>query len=116
MYIVPMYSKELVKGTLRAVLLRLLRDEGRMYGYEMTQRVRAISGDRYKLTEGSLYPTLHKMVEEGLLATEEVEVGGRIRKYYGLTEAGHAAATDQVQQLREFLLTMERILNLKPDS
>ena len=45
----------------------------------------------YRLSFGTLYPTLHRMEDEGLLAREERVEGGRVRKYYTATERGRAA-------------------------
>ncbi len=110
-----MYSKELIKGTLKTVLLKLLAEEGRMYGYQMTKRAEAVSDGRYQLTEGSLYPLLHKLEKDGLVTTEAESVSGRTRKYYRLTAAGRAAARDHLEEFREFMRTMQRVLDLKPD-
>lgn len=115
MYLCPMYSRELVKGTLQTVILRLLRERGRMYGYEMTQMVKQLSQGKYQLTEGSLYPTLHKLEKEGLLGTEREQIGGRTRKYYRLTEKGVVAAGSRVEEFRDFLQTMQKLLDLKPE-
>lgn len=110
-----MYSKELIKGTLKTVLLKLLAEEGRMYGYQMTKRAEEVSDGRYQLTEGSLYPLLHKLEKDGLVTTEVEAVGGRKRKYYHLTARGREAAKDHLAEFREFMLTMQRVLDLKPD-
>lgn len=115
MYLCPMYSRELVKGTLQTVILRLLRARGRMYGYEMTQHVKELSNGKYQLTEGSLYPTLHKLEKDGLLGTERELIGGRTRKYYRLTEKGKVAAGSRLEEFQDFIHTMQRILDLKPD-
>ena len=109
-----MYSKELVKGTLRTIVLHLLAEQGRMYGYEMTQKVLERSDEKFQLTEGSLYPTLHKMVSEGLLVTETEKVGGRTRKYYRLTPAGQAATSNRLAELRDFMRTLQQLLDLNP--
>lgn len=110
-----MYPKELIKGTLRIVLLRLLDQEGRLYGYQMTKLVDARSAGQYKLSEGSLYPALHKLVKEGLLTTETEKVNGRSRRYYLITEAGRAAANDRRAEFGRFLVTMRQLLDLKPE-
>lgn len=110
-----MYSKELIKGTLRTVVLRLLDREGRMYGYQMSKHVEDLSGGHYKLTEGALYPLLHKLVQDGLLLTETETVNGRARRYYRITEAGKAAAIDRREEFRRFLLTMRQLLDLQPE-
>lgn len=110
-----MYSKELIKGTLRTVILRLLDREGRLYGYQMSKLVKDRSEGNYQLSEGSLYPLLHKLVKDGLLVTETETVNGRARRYYRITEAGRAAARDHREEFRRFLLTMRTLLDLQPE-
>jgi DNA-binding PadR family transcriptional regulator len=56
-----MHSPELLKGTLQTIVLKLLKDHGKMYGYEITQRVKELSVGRILLTEGALYPAPHKL-------------------------------------------------------
>jgi PadR family transcriptional regulator, regulatory protein PadR len=108
------HSSELLKGTIQTIILKLLADHSRMYGYEITQRVREISSDSIQLTEGSLYPTLHRLEAEGLLKTEVVNVGKRVRKYYSLTRAGRKATLDRVEEFSEFVKTMSLLLKIKP--
>ena len=69
MYPAAMHSSELLKGTLQTIVLKVLADHGKMYGYELTQRVKELSDGTILLTEGALYPTLHRMEAEGLLKT-----------------------------------------------
>ena len=109
-----MYTKELVKGTLRTIVLQLLQAEPRMYGYELIQRVRERTDDALVLTEGALYPTLHKLVAEGLLTTEQEKVNGRTRKYYRLTPGGSARAVEKVAEFRAFTAMMERLFTPQP--
>jgi PadR family transcriptional regulator PadR len=54
----------------------------------ITQRIKELSDGQILLTEGALYRTLHKLEAEGLLKTEVVNIGKRIRKYYSLTAEG----------------------------
>lgn len=108
-----MYSKELLKGTLQTIILRLLSENGQMYGYEITQRVRELSDGKIVLTEGSLYPTLHKLEAAGVLRTEKVSVGNRIRKYYHLTPQGEAQAEAKISELLDFFRTMRLLLSLQ---
>jgi PadR family transcriptional regulator PadR len=49
-----------------------------------------LSAERILLTEGALYPTLHKLEAEGMLKTEVVAIGKRVRKYYSLTPEGRS--------------------------
>ena len=65
-----MYSSELIKGTLKTIILKLLKENKRMYGYEITQKVKDLTGNKIQLTEGALYPSLHALEAEGILTTE----------------------------------------------
>ena len=108
-----MYSKDLIKGTLQPIILKLLNENKRMYGYEITQKVKSLSEGKIEITEGALYPTLHKLEADGVLQTETEFIGKRVRKYYSLTKSGNTLAGERVKELNEFLLTMKLILNPK---
>lgn len=108
-----MHSPELLKGTLQTIILKVLKDHGRMYGYEITQRVKELSDSRLLLTEGALYPTLHKLEAEGLLKTETVLLGKRIRKYYTLTAEGKSLVKERLSELVDFIKTMSNVLQVK---
>ena len=107
-----MYSKELLKGTLKTIILKLLAENGRMYGYEITQKVKIMTDDKIQITEGALYPTLHKLEAAGLLITQTEHIGKRVRKYYSVTELGNSKATSMTNEFNEFVSTI--LLLLKP--
>jgi DNA-binding PadR family transcriptional regulator len=107
-----MHSPELLKGTLQTIILKVLKDHGKMYGYEITQRVGELSDGRILLTEGALYPSLHKLEAEGLLKTDIVNIGKRVRKYYTLTADGKAIAKDRVSEFLDFIKTMSSVLQV----
>ncbi len=113
MYIRPMYSKELLKGTLQVIVLKLLAEHGSMYGYEIYQKVKERSDEKIILKDGSLYPALAKLHKEGLLTFKEVAVGKRKRKYYELTPQGQERQTAGLAELKEFMATLEKILFTK---
>lgn len=108
-----MHSPELLKGTLQTIVLKVLKDHGTMYGYEITQCVRDLSDGRIELTEGALYPALHKLEADGLLKTETVMMGKRIRKYYSLTQAGKSVTRERVFEFLDFIRTMGFVLQVK---
>lgn len=108
-----MQSQELLKGTLKTILLNLLAKNGKMYGYEITQAIKEITKGEIQITEGSLYPALHALVAEGFLLTESVHIGKRVRKYYKLTKEGRAEKKKKVNEFEEFVFTMRALLNLK---
>ncbi len=114
MYICVMYSSELIKGTLKTIILKLLSDTQKMYGYEITQRVKELTGDKIQITEGALYPTLHALEEQGAVTTEVVNIGKRVRKYYTLTSTGKKQASEKVNEFADFVGTMQFLLNIKP--
>ena len=105
-----MIASELLKGTLTTIILKLLADHGKMYGYEITQKVKELSGDKILIKEGSLYPALHKLLSDGLVEVETVNIGKRIRKYYYLTEQGKTQKQAQFNELQEFLSTIQQIV------
>lgn len=111
-----MYSKDLLKGTLSTIILKLLASHGKMYGYEITQRVKIISNDMIMLKEGSLYPALHKLKDDGLVKTESEMADNRVRKYYSLTEKGMEVTEEKISELNQFMATLQAILVSKPDS
>lgn len=108
------YSSELIKGTLRTIVLKQLKQNGKMYGYEITQKVKELSADRISITEGALYPTLHALEAEGLVKTETEFIGKRVRKYYTLTKSGEEKEAEKVQEFSEFMNTMKFLLGIQP--
>jgi DNA-binding PadR family transcriptional regulator len=108
-----MYSSELIKGTLKTIVLKLLSDNDKMYGYEITQKVKELTGGKIQLTEGALYPTLHAMEADEILTTSTVNVGNRIRKYYTITKAGKEKASEKVNEFEDFVNTMAFLLGLQ---
>ena len=95
-------------------MLKLLAENKRMYGYEITQHVKEETNGKIQLTEGALYPMLHKLEADGLLKTESEHIGKRVRKYYSLTKEGKARAKKKVSEFADFIETMNNLLNLKP--
>lgn len=109
-----MISNELLKGTLKTIVLNLLVKNNRMYGYEITREVERISDGKIQLTWGALYPTLHKLESDGLIISEEYNIGKRVRKYYRLTPSGEAISRDKVKEFAEFVQIMGRLIKPTP--
>ncbi len=105
-----MYSSELIKGTLKTIILKLLKEQGKMYGYEITNKVKELTQGKIQITEGALYPTLHALEKKGELVTEKVYIGKRVRKYYALTKTGKIAVEEKVIEFSEFMKTMQVLL------
>lgn len=105
-----MNSKELLKGTLSSIILKLLGEQERMYGYEIALRVKELTGGKIVLKDGSLYPALQKMTSDGLLSFDEEYIGKRVRKYYYLTRKGHKARAASLDELADFITTISRLV------
>ncbi len=106
-----MIPKELVKGSLKSIVLKLLAENNRMYGYEITQKVETLSEGKIKMTYGALYPILHKLEKDGVVVTESKVVNNRNRIYYRLTEKGNTTAKERIKELEEFVQTIKILLN-----
>lgn len=109
-----MYSRELLKGILKPIILKLLSENSKMYGYEIVQKVKDLSGDKILIKEGSLYPALHALTKEGYLDTESVSVGNRTRKYYKLTSRGTGQVQLALDELLDFAQTLKTLFEPKP--
>ncbi len=113
MYIHVMNKSTLYKGCLEPIIMRLLKDNGRMYGYQLTQMVKEITKGELQITEGALYPLLHRLEEQGVVETEMENIGNRMRKYYTLTKAGKKQTAVYVDELRTFIQSLNLIVNPK---
>jgi len=109
-----MYSKELTKGILLPIILKLLSSGDKMYGYEISQKVRALTKGKIDISEGALYPILHKLEHKGVLDTEKVYIGKRVRKYYKVTQSGKKVITEKILEINDFIETLSIIFNSKP--
>lgn len=83
------YERQMKKGVLDMLVLKLLEKEP-MYGYQLIQEMAEGSGGVFSLKEGTLYPVLYRLEDEGLLESRWTESQGKQvpRKYYQITEKG----------------------------
>ncbi len=105
----PRLDTQLLKGTLALLILATLR-EGELHGYEIARRIRERSGGALAPSEGSLYPTLHRLETDGaLVATWRAGEGGPRRRYYRLTDAGVAALARAEREWAAFAGSVSRV-------
>ena len=79
---------DLVQGTLDLLILKILALEA-MHGFAMSQRLRQVSGEVLQVSDGSLYPALHKLEQEGWITSEWKQTeNNRRAKFYSLTRSG----------------------------
>lgn len=109
-----MKNSQLYKGSLTTIIMKLLEENGRMYGYEITQKVKLITKGELNITEGALYPALHKLEADGLLDVEVERVDNRLRKYYKLTESGEKETVNRLNELEEFIRNMQSLVSPAP--
>jgi len=109
-----MIPTDLIKGSLKTIVLKVLEENGRMYGYDITRKVEELTGGKIKLTYGALYPVLHKLESEGVLVTESENFNNRIRIYYSLTDKGHYVVAAKIKEMKEFIESLQSIINLQP--
>jgi PadR family transcriptional regulator, regulatory protein PadR len=99
------------KGSTELVLLALLQKRP-MYGYEIIQEMANLGGGYFEMREGLLYPALHRLQKEGLLAAQWRNTdSGRRRKYYTLTPAGADRLQEQSGEWRVFMQKLQEIIN-----
>jgi PadR family transcriptional regulator PadR len=108
-----MEPSKIIKGSLSAVILQLLQNNGRMYGYEITKAVKDGSKGRTRITEAALYPALHKLEDAGMLETESELVDGRIRKYYKLSRKGKKESVVQLDAIQEAITSLQKLLKYR---
>lgn len=109
-----MHSPELVKGMLRTIILKLLSEHKKMYGYEIIGSIKEISDGKIDMAVAAIYPVLHKLKDEGVLSIEKVNMGERVRIYYSLTPDGNSAAKEKIEELTDFLGTIRKLMDFKP--
>lgn len=89
------------RGVMSMVILSLLKRED-MYGYQLVQETEKSSGGRLTTQEGSLYPVLYKLLDQGLISDKKVLVGKRMtRVYYHLEPSGEERLKELVREYEE---------------
>jgi PadR family transcriptional regulator, regulatory protein PadR len=109
-----MVSNDFLKGSLKTIVLKVLKEEGPMHGYALTQKVEELTQGKIKLTYGALYPILHKLKKEGALGTAMEIRNNRTRIYYALTPKGHKVVIERIKEMTEFIESLQSIINTKP--
>ena len=101
---------ELMKGSSESLLLCLLVQQP-MYGYQILKELESKSQGYFKFKEGTLYPALHRLEKADLIAGEWRSIpSGRQRRYYHITDKGHAVLLEKRSQWQDFLTAMNLII------
>jgi DNA-binding PadR family transcriptional regulator len=103
-------AREQFSGHLDMLLLAALR-AGALHGYAIIDHIRSSSADRFDYAEGTVYPALHRLEEEGLLRSKWVDVDGRRRRAYDLTARGRKALDGHRRDWEQFAASVQAVLN-----
>lgn len=101
---------DLLQGTLDMLVMRAVADEA-LHGYALVHRLKLISGGRLDVPQGSLYPALHRLENQGALKAEwRVTETGREAKFYKLTAKGRRRLDSEVHEWKELSVAIGMIL------
>jgi PadR family transcriptional regulator, regulatory protein PadR len=104
---------DLVQGTLDMLLLKILALEP-LNGFAVSERLRQISEDVLQVSDGSLYPALHKLEQEGWITAEwKTTVNGRRAKYYSLTRLGRRQLEKETDNWGRLSSAISRVVKLE---
>jgi transcriptional regulator len=82
-------KNDILQGTLVMIVLKTLASNGRLHGYAITAHIQRVSADLLRVEEGSLYPALHRMEQQGWLKSEwGTTEKNREARFYSLTPKG----------------------------
>lgn len=97
------------KGSLPLLILQCLH-QGPLHGYAIAQRIKVLSSDILTFKEGTLYPTLHGLENQGAIESFSETVSGRERKCYRLTEQGKKQLHKEQQEWQTFVQAVNGVL------
>ncbi|PNY80137.1 PadR family transcriptional regulator [Deinococcus koreensis] len=103
-------NPDLLRGNLDLILLTILEARP-LYGFAIIQEAKERTGGLFDFKEGSLYPALHRLEQDGLLAAQQGEVGrnGKPRKYYAITDQGRQTLQTKRQEFNAFTGAVQRL-------
>jgi PadR family transcriptional regulator PadR len=99
-----------VRGHLDLLLLAVLAETGPAHGYALIAALCERSAGAFDLPEGTVYPALHRMERDGLVASRWEEATPRRRRVYTITPDGHQARIAKESELRGFIRDMQAVV------
>jgi transcriptional regulator len=105
---------ELKRGSTELLILALLEERAR-HGYEIARLIDERSAGEIRFHAASLYPTLYRLEDRGVIQGRWVErAGQRRRRYYRLTSAGHKLLASQRNVWEQFFVALNRVARIRP--
>ena len=107
------HPNDRLQGTLDLLVLKSLASRGAMHGYGITVHIQSVAGEALKVEEGSLYPALHRMAQEGWISAKwGASENNRRARYYSITAAGRKQLAREEQRWGELTEAVARILQM----
>src|SRR4030042_1107655 len=105
------YQVELIRGNICCLLLFLINEEGNSYGYQLIKEVKKRSEGYFQFKEGTVYPALHRLENEGLVKGKWVkQQNGQERRYYRITGKGVEALRERMSGGQGFTAAMNLVI------
>jgi PadR family transcriptional regulator PadR len=105
------HSNDRLQGTLDLLVLKTLASRGRMHGYGITLHIQQISNEALRVEEGSLYPALHRMIENGWLKGEwGASENNRRARFYSLTATGRRQLAEEEENWAALTKAVSQVL------
>ena len=112
----PFYKSEVLQGTLDLLVLKTLDSMGAMHGFGIALRIQQVSKDLLQLNQGTLYPALLRLEQQGWIAAKwGVSENNRKARYYTLTKKGRAQLNEKSTQWQKLAKAMEMVLTSAPE-
>ena len=107
----PKPKNDILQGTLALLVLKTIASRGAMHGYAITSHVQQVSADLLRIEEGSLYPALHRMEQEGWVrAAWGMTEKNRQARFYTLTAAGRKQLAEEEESWARLTEGVRRVL------
>jgi transcriptional regulator len=112
-----MKQKDIQQGTLALMVLKTLDVLGPLHGYGIARRIEQISGDQLALNQGTIYPLLLKLEQDGAIASEwGPSDNNRRARFYRLTRAGRKQLQTELQDWLQTTDIISRFLAITPET
>jgi transcriptional regulator len=107
----PKNRNDILQGTLALLVLKTLSSQKRMHGYAMTNHIQRLSNELLRVEEGSLYPALHRLENEGLVRAEwGTTDNGREARFYSITSKGRSEFAREEENWERLTEGVRRVL------
>jgi len=103
-------DRDLVRGSTSMLILSLLHEEGALYGYQITKLIKERSEGLLDFKEGTLYPALYRLEDEGAITSEWIAKDSRKRRYYRITSKGMERLEQKKREWRTFIGSIRGVM------